>query len=406
MNLPFRIARRYLFGKKSTNAINIITGIAVFGVAIGAAAMILILSVFNGFQDLLAGLFSHFNPEVKITPREGKFFTPDSSKIYQIKQLPNVQIVSETIEEVAFFEYAGSQDFGMLKGVDDQFNKINGIDSTIHDGEYKLREGNRTCAVLGVGMRNKLSVNITNPIEQLLIYMPKEKEVTSALDQAFKKRATYPVATFAIQQDYDNQYILTTLDLARELLEKPNAVSALELKLRDVKDAAATMASIQQILGNEVELKDRYQQEEAFLKIMNIEKWMSFAILSLTLLLIAFNIVGSLWMIVLEKKKDIAIFKAMGAEDSVVRAIFLGEGGLICGLGLAIGFGLAILIYAIHHTYGLVPIPEGFIVDKYPALLKWYDFVAVTAIVLFIGLLASLPPARKAVKIGALVRED
>ncbi|MEY4902974.1 MAG: hypothetical protein RLZZ292_789 [Bacteroidota bacterium] len=403
MNLPFRIARRYLFGKKSTNAINIITGIAVFGVAVGAAAMILILSVFNGFQDLLSGLFSHFNPEIKITPREGKFFAPDSSKIYQIKQLPNVQEVCQTLEEVAFFEYAGSQDFGILKGVEDNFTKINGIDSAIHDGTYKLREGGRTCTVLGVGMRNKLSVNITNPVEQLLIYMPKEKEPTSALDQAFKKRATYPVATFAIQQDYDNQYILTTLDLARELLEKPNAVSALELKLKNPHETAATKAAIQTILGNEVELKDRYQQEEAFLKIMNIEKWMSFAILSLTLLLIAFNIVGSLWMIVLEKKKDIAILKAMGAEDNLVRTIFLSEGGLICGLGLAIGFGLAILIYAIHQRFGLVPIPEGFIVDKYPAMLKWYDFAAVTAIVLFIGMIASFPPARKAVQIGALV---
>ena len=229
MNFPLLVARRYLFAKRSTNAINIIAGISVFGISIGTAALILILSVFNGFEDLLAGLFGYFNPEVKVTPAKGKTMELDSITIEQIRNLPGVAVVSETLEEIAFFEYEGSQNFGVLKGVDQHFARVNDIDSTVLEGVYRLLEEDRNCAVLGAGMRNKLSVNINNPLAALRVYMPTEQR--GVMSKPFKTRIAYPKGTFAIQQEFDNQYILTNVDFMRELLEvSPGTLSALELR--------------------------------------------------------------------------------------------------------------------------------------------------------------------------------
>ena len=405
MNLPLKIARRYLFAKKSTNAINIITGISVTGIAIGTAALVLVLSVFNGFEDLIIGLFSKFNPDVKVTAVVGKTFTPDPEKLAQIRALPEVSIVSETLEEVAFFEYQESQDFGILKGVDSLYQRVTGIDSTIFEGRYQLKDGERSLAVLGGGMRNKLQVNIEDPFETLNIFMAKRENVGS-MEQQFKKRFTYPAGCFKIQQDFDNQYILVSLDFARDLIGAPGEVSAIEIRLRPGIDPKSAIAVIQNVLGEGFLIKDRYQQDDAFLKLMNLEKWMSFAILSLTLVLVAFNMIGSLWMIVLEKKGDIAILKSMGATDNSVRNIFLNEGLLLCALGLVTGFVLAISLYIIQKTYGIVGIPDGFVVSAYPISMRFPDLLAVASIVLFIGLVASIPAALRSKRVPALMREE
>lgn len=405
VNLPLKIARRYLFAKKSTNAINIITSISVSGIAIGTAALVLVLSVFNGFEDLILGLFSKFNPDVKVTVSVGKTFVPDSTKLARIEALPGVEIVSETLEEVAFFQYRDSEDFGILKGVDDNYHKVTGIDSTIFEGFYRFREGERNLAVVGGGMRNKLQVNIDDPFELLQVFMAK-REDAGALEQQFKKRFTYPVGTFKIQQDFDNQYILVSLDFARDLLGSEGEVSALEIKLAPGADQKKVMSAIREALGPGFDVEDRYQQDESFLKLMNIEKWMSFAILSLTLVLVAFNMIGSLWMIVLEKKGDISILKSMGATDQTIRNIFLNEGLLLCLAGLVLGFILAIGLYIVQKTYGIVAIPEGFVVSAYPISMRFWDLLAVTVVVLAIGLLASVPAASRAKRIPALIREE
>lgn len=405
MNLPLKIARRYLFAKKSTNAINIITGISVTGIAIGTAALVLVLSVFNGFEDLILGLFSKFNPDVKVTASVGKTFVPDTVKLAKIKALAGVEYVSQTLEEIAFFQYRESEDFGTLKGVDNLYHKVTGIDSMIFEGGYRFREGDRNLAVLGGGMRNKLQVNIEDPFELLQVFMAK-KESTGTLEQQFKKRFAYPAGTFKIQQDFDNQYILVSLDFARELVSADGQVSALEIKLKPGEDKAKSITAIRDILGPGFEVKDRYQQDESFLKLMNIEKWMSFAILSMTLILVAFNMIGSLWMIVLEKKGDISILKSMGATDNTIQNIFLNEGLLLCLFGLIIGFGLAVGLYVIQKMYGIVSIPEGFVVNAYPISMRFWDLLAVTAIVLAIGLVASIPAALRAKKIPALMREE
>jgi lipoprotein-releasing system permease protein len=407
MNLPLLISRRYLFAKRSTNAINIITGISVLGMAIGTAALILVLSVFNGFEDLLADLFGHFNPELKITPAKGKTFEVDSFVLVKLRSLPGVEIVSETLEEIAFFEHDGSQDFGVLKGVDSLFARVNGIDSdtTLREGQYLLKDGLRNCLVLGAGVRNKLSVNISNPLAVITVYMPEQK--TGFLDKPFKTRQASPVGTFAIQQEFDNEYVLTNLEFIRELLEAPpGTVSALEIKCAPHANMLEIKAQARALLGEGLVMKDRYQQNEAFFKVMQLEKWMGFAITSLMLLLMAFNTVGALWMIVLDKKRDISTLKSMGATDATVHRIFLLEGLLLSILGMGIGLVLAIALYFAQKNWGIVTIPEGFLVESYPISMRATDFLPVTLTVLGIGLLAALLPARRAAQVPAFLREE
>ncbi len=406
MNIPLLFSRRYLFARRSTNAINIITGISVVGVAIGTAALVLVLSVFNGFEDLLAGLFGHFNPEVKVTPAKGKTFAPDSLVLSNIRALPGVLVVSETLEEIAFFEYDNSQDFGVLKGVDSLFARVNNIDSTLREGVYLLQNGDLNCAVVGAGVRNKLTINVNNPLTNMMVYMP-TTEAGGALSNPFKTRMIYPVGTFAIQQDFDNQYILTNLNFVRELLDaSPGTVSSLEIKCRSKSDVPKVKDQIRRLLGSDFVVRDEYEQNEAFFKVMQLEKWMGFAITSLMLVLMAFNTVGALWMIVLDKQKDISILKGMGATDSMVRQIFLLEGLLLTLLGMSIGFLIAVVLYTAQKQYGLIGIPQGFLVESYPIEMRWADFVPVTATVIGIGLLASLLPARRAVQVPAFLREE
>ena len=407
MHLSIRIARRYLFARKSTNAINIITAISVLGITIGTAALILVLSVFNGFEDLITGLFSNFNPDVKVTVAKGKTFVPDTIQLGQLRQLEGVAAVSETLEEVAFFQYKNSEDFGILKGVDEYFSEVTKIDSTVREGIYRFDDQGRALAVLGVGMRNKLTVNVEDYLSTISVYMPKRGRV-GPLEKPFREKFIYPAGTFVIQQDFDNQYVLCSIGFAREVLDAGGEVSALEIKLRSGSDQQATIASIRDLLGEEFVVKDRYQQDEAFLKLMNIEKWMSYAILSLTLLLVAFNMIGSLWMIVLEKKNDIAILKSMGATNVTIRDIFLYEGLLLCLFGMLIGFTVAILLYLVHTNIdgGIISIPQGFLVTAYPISMRLPDFFVIALTVVVIGLIASLPPALRAKRVPPLILEE
>ena len=405
MHLPLYIAKRYLFSKKSTNAINIISYISIFGLSIGTAALVLVLSVFNGFEDLLSGLFSNFNPDIKIEVARGKSFEPNQDDIKQIESLDNVYAISQTLEEVAIFKYKGSQDFGSIKGVDENFIKVTAMDTTLREGRFVLHRDSIDYAILGAGMRNKLSVNIEDEFSSLTVYTAKKRKRTSIVPgSSLNKKSIYPAGIFAIHQDVNNQYILSSLEFAQSLLGT-NKVSSYEVKVKDQAELDETVAAIEAIMGDTYTVKNRFRQDEAFLKIMNVEKWISFAIVSLTLLLVAFNLIGALWMIVLEKKKDIAILKSMGAQDKSIRNIFLWEGILLCIIGMMSGFFIAIVLYIAQTTVGIVPIPEGFIVDNYPISMRFSDFLAVGITVLIIGLLASIPPALRAQRVPEMVRE-
>ena len=405
MNLPLKIARRYLFAKKSTNAINIISGIAVFGIAVGSAALVLVLSVFNGFEDLITGMYNNFNPDIKIVPKRGKTFEVDEKVMQTLRGLVGVEYISQTLEEVALFDYKDNQYLGVVKGVDKYYSEVSNIDSTLREGQYKFQEGKRNLAVVGLGMRSKLGINIDDRLSPISVYMPKAKN--SPFDnQPFYRLFVYPRGTFNIQTDFDNKYVLTSLEFSRQLLKVENKVSALELKLYPGYDQPATLEKIQEVVGNEFSVKNRDQQEASFFRLMKMEKWLSFAIVGLMMVMIAFNLIGALWMIVLDKKSDVAILKSMGASDLTVRNIFLNEGLLLCMLGLFSGFVIALLIFVVQKTVGLVTIPGNLVVDAYPISIRGIDFLIVAATVTAIGLLASLPPALRAKKIPPIILEE
>lgn len=405
MSLPLRIARRYLFAKRSTNAIHIITGIAVLGIAIGTAALLLVLSVFNGFEDLIVGMYSHFNPEVKITPVEGKTFLVEDTLMADLSGVPGIAVVAVTLEEVAVFEYKDNQTFGIIKGVDDQFTRVTPLDSTLREGKYQLKESARHYAILGLGMRNKLAVDIDDLFSSLSVYMPKRQEV-GPLEQQFVVQSLYPAGTFAIQQDFDQEYVLADLDFTRKLLGLPGAASALEIKLEPGYYIPSTFEDIQSVVGPTFQVRNRFEQEESFFKLMRLEKWLSYAIAGLMMLLVAFNLVGALWMIVLEKQRDISILKSMGSNNLMVRNIFVFEGLLLSILGVMIGFILAVGVYLLQKNIGLIGVPGNAAVDAYPISMRWFDFMVVALTVLGIGFLASLPPAMRAKRISAIIREE
>lgn len=393
--LSLDIARRYLYGKKSTNSINIITGISIFGISIGTAALILILSVFNGFEGLLSGLFNAFNPDIRVIPAEGKYFEPNDSTLMQISQLEGVSHIAKTIEEISLFEYKGSKEIGKIKGVDDQYQSVTRLDSLVIHGQYLLKNGNINYGIIGIGMQNKLTLNIRDKITPITVYMPQKKQKIIGAKE-FKAKDVYPSGVFSVRGDTDYQYFLTNLEFVQKLLDQDDQISAYEIKLNDNASAEKTKKEIQDILSKAFIVKNRYQQDEAYLKVMEIEKWFSFLIAGMTMLLIAFNLIGALWMIVLDKKKDISVLKALGYNSVQIQKVFLNLGLLITIIGLVVGFFLAILAYFLQKNYGIIGIPEGFLVDSYPVRLKIMDFLIVAITVLIIGFFASFLPARQA----------
>ncbi len=403
MNLPFLFARRYLFSKKSTNAINVISAISVLGMTLGTAALVIVLSVFNGFEDLITSLYNSFNPDLKITAREGKSFIPDSQKVAALRKIKGVKAVSQCVDEIAFFEYGKRQDFGIIKGVDSYFEQCNGIKGAIKRGEYNLLNGEQHNAVIGMGMEYKLGVSIDDPFTSLKIYMPKRDAGFSLMGAPFKVAITQPAGVFAIQADFDGQYVLADLEHIRALMSYDNGeVSDIEMGIDSTVNLKNVQSEVKQLFGNEFIVKNRYEQDEAFYKIMNMERWVGFAIAALTLLLVAFNMVGSLWMLVIDKRRDIAILQAMGATPKLIQRIFLTEGLFLSGLGMFLGFSLAIFFVILQKQFGLIQLGGNMVVDSYPISMRFIDFLLVGMTVATIGLLASYLPARRASQIDIL----
>lgn len=409
MKLAFSIARRYLFGKKTINAINIITSISVLGISIGAAALILILSVFNGFEDIISGYFNAFNPEIKITPAKGKFFSLDSSLIKKLDKIEDITTYSLVIEEVAYFEYDNSQTVGIIKGVDENFRVVNNVDTTIISGEFLLKKNGIDYCVVGNGLAYKLGVNITDKLTPLSIYTLKPK-VNGPLDQFYKKAAVIPSGRFGVQSEADLKYILVPIELAQYLIGSSKVAdnykySAIEIITNG--NISSVKNKLSSSFGDNFVIQNRLEQDEALMKIMNMEKWIAYAIVSLSLFLVAINLIGSLWMIVLDKKKDISILQSMGANKKTIKRIFILVGLLISGIGLILGFVFASLFYIAQKNFGIIGIPEGsFIIESYPIELRLIDFVVVSITVLLIGFIISLLPANKAGKIPAFLREE
>lgn len=404
MEISSKLAVRYIFGKKSTNVINIISAIAVFGIAVGTAALIIVLSVFNGFEDLISGLFQKFNPDLKVTPVQGKTFPLDSTVLLKLKKINGVDKISATLEDLALFDYQNSQTFGKLKGVDSNYAAVTSIADNVVEGVYSVKPDDPPPVVLGAGLAQRLAADIEDKLAYMRVYTPKRVN-RSPLETPFSTRFINPVGVFSIQQEFDQEYAITDLDFARQIFQYTDEVSAYEIKLDSSRNLSHVRNQIANVLGKGFEIKDRFQQDEAFLKLMNIEKWMSYAIVCLTLLLVSFNMIGALWMIVLDKQRDISILKSLGLRDRGVTAVFIRSGMLLCTLGLLVGFILAIVLYILQKEVGLVTIPEGFVVETYPISLRFIDFVTVGVTVLIIGWLSSIPAARKASRIKTSIIE-
>jgi len=397
--LPLKFAWRYIFAKRSVNVINLITGLSVFGLGVGAAAVILVLSVFNGFEQVIGAMFGKFNPSIVVMPAEGKTIHTDSIPLNQIKNTAGIRQLSLTLEETVFFEYEESRAFGKIKGVDSVFTEVSTLATTLIEGTFATEKQGRALGILGLGLRNKLGANSGDMFKSVRVYAAK-KSTRGAFDQPFRVKEIYPQATFAIQQDYDQQYMFTNLKTVQTLLGSPNAVSTVEVAVEDGIDAQELADHLQTLLGDRFLVQDRFEQDAELLRLMNIEKWLSYVILTLVLLLVSFNLIGGLWLIVLEKQRDVAILRAMGTQTSDVRRIFLGVGILLSILGAALGVFLALLLYYLQVNFGLVSVPEGLVVSAYPIEMRFWDVFIVVLTVLGIGLLASIPATRRATRIG------
>jgi lipoprotein-releasing system permease protein len=404
LNLSIDIARRYIFGKKSTNSINFITGISVLGLTIGTAALLLILSVFNGFEDLISKLINSYNPDLKIVSETSVYLDVDSTKLAQIYKINGVKAVSQTLEEVVLFDYQGSQEAGFIKGVDDSFAKVTKIDSTIVRGEFIVKDDKLNYAVLGSGMFNKLSINPGDPTIPITAYAALKSR--GPLSKDYNTVDVYPSGVFTIGSEEDAKYVIADIDVVRSLINNPSAINAIEIKMDQNVSEESIRASLINILGDKVKIKNIYEQDEAFLKIMNIEKWIAYLIACLTIALISFNLIGALWMIVLDKKRDISVLKSMGFTNQSVKKLIIYLGMLIGLIGLVVGIVIALVLYYLQKNYDLITVPPTFLIDAYPISLRLKDIFLVSATVMFLSYIASLIPARRASKISAFVRHE
>jgi lipoprotein-releasing system permease protein len=403
MNIAFTIARRYLFGKKSTNAINLITGISVLGIAIGTAALILILSVFNGFEDLMKTNLDKFNPEIKITLKKGKFYSSEEKWIGELGQVDGVQDFSIVIEEVALLEYGDKQQVGIIKGVDDHYIQVTGIEKAMKSGEVSFADSDfGSYSIIGSGVSSSLNVSLKNKFTPLTIYVPNRRK--GVMDKDFKSRPLLVSGVFSIQNERDNQYVLSSYEMVSRLLDLEDQLSAVEIKLRPSADTEKARKEIQLLVGEAYEVQNRYQQDESFLRIMNIEKWSSYLIFAFTLLLIIFNVIGSLWMIVLDKKKDLSVLQSFGADKGLIKKIFYIEGALISLIGFGVGFLVAIAFYILQKQVGIINVPNGFAINSYPIEMKLTDVILVFFTVIVLGLLASIPASNRAARVSPYVR--
>ena len=395
MNLPFYIARRYLFSKKKHNAINIISGISVCGVALATLALVCTLSVFNGFQDMVAGFFTAFDPELKITIREGKVFEPQGAAFQEVRSLPEIAVWTETLEENAMVQYKDRQAMAIIKGVEDNFEELTSIDSLLYGaGEFILHDSIVDYGVLGVELISELGTGLQF-VDPLQVYAPKRNVRVNMANPSASFNRDYlfsPGVVFVVnQQKYDARYILTSLSFARNLFNYDTEVSAVELKLKPGADVTAVQRKIARILGDEFVVLDRYEQQADVFRIMEIEIFISYLFLTFILAIAGFNVIGSLSMLILDKREDVETLRNLGADDRLIARIFLFEGRLISLFGALSGIVLGLLLCYIQQRFGIISLGGGngsFIVDAYPVSVHVTDVVLIFITVITVGFLS------------------
>jgi lipoprotein-releasing system permease protein len=397
MNLSLFIARRYLVSKKSHNAINIISGVALGGIAVGTMALIIVLSAFNGISDLVKSLYNSFGAEIRITAVKGKTFQPIGAKFDSIRHLKEIKYVNNVLQDKALLIYNDRQTNAILKGVSPTFEPMMQFDTLVHNGSFFLRKGGLDYGVFGTGIARRLGVGESNTdYLSVACYAPKRGlESTPNPTDAIIEKHLFPAGTFSINDDFDYNYIIVSIDFARQIFDyKDSSVTSIEISPAKGANIDDVKSKIKSILGSEYNVKDRFEQNELIFKTLKSEKLWTFIILVFILIIATFNIVGSLSMLILEKEKDIDILWKMGADIYSVRKIFLYEGMLITFIGASIGIILGTAICLIQIYFKLVPIGPGFIIDAYPVKLQIMDYVYIFGSVIVIGLLSSWYPVR------------
>ena len=404
MNFPFYIARRYLFSKKKHNAINIISGISVCGVALATLALVCTLSVFNGFQDMVASFFTAFDPQLKIVVREGKVFDGQDERIRAVCAFPEVAVSTETLEENAMVQYKDRQAMVVLKGVEDNFDRLTPIDSILFGrGELLLHDEVADYAIPGIELVSILGTGIRF-LDPLEIYAPKRGAKVNMANPAASFNSANLFSSglvFAVnQQKYDASYILTSLQFARKLFQYDTEVSSVELKLKSDVNIGSVKKKIQAILGDGFRVQDRYEQQVDTFRIMEIEKLISYLFLTFILMIACFNVIGSLSMLIIDKRADVVTLRNLGANDKLITRIFLLEGRMISFFGAIIGVGLGLVLCFIQQEFGLIALGGGsgaagnFVVDAYPVSVHAWDIVLVFLTVLVVGFLSVWYPVR------------
>lgn len=400
MNLPFYIARHYLFSKKKHHAINIISGISMCGVALATVALVCTLSVFNGFQEMVAGFLTAFDPELKITVREGKVFDPTTPAFRQIQTMQEIEVWTETLEENAMVQYKDRQAMAVIKGVDDNFEQLTSIDSLLYGaGNFILHDEVVDYGIPGVELMTELGTGLQF-VDPLQVYAPKRNARINMANPSASFNRDYlfsPGVVFIVnQQKYDAGYILTSLDFARRLFGYEKEVSAIELKLRPDANQASVRKQMEKILGKEFLIQDRYEQQADVFRIMEIEKLISYIFLTFILAIASFNVIGSLSMLIIDKREDVETLRNLGADDRLITRIFLFEGGLISLLGAFAGIFLGLLLCFLQQKFGLISLGNNgsFIVDAYPVSVHTTDILLIFITVVAIGLLSVWYPVR------------
>ena len=403
MNFPFYIAKRYLFTKKSHHAINVISGVSVCGVALATLAMVCTLSVFNGFQDLVATMFTAFDPEIKITAANGKVFDSQDERIQLLRDLPEIEVFSESLEDNAMVQYKGRQAMVVIKGIEDNFNQLTAIDSILYGrGEWILRDEVVDYAVPGIELVSVLGTGIRF-LDPLEVYAPKRGAKINVANPSTSFESSYLHSSglvFAVnQQKYDASYILTSLSFARDLFQYDTEVSSIELRIAADADAKEVKKDIKRMLGNDFLVQDRYEQQADTYRIMEVEKLISYVFLSFILLIACFNVIGSLSMLIIDKRNDVVTLRNLGADNQLVSRVFLFEGYMITFFGALIGVGLGLILCFIQQEFGIIPLGSGdsagaFVVDAYPVSVYAIDVILVLITVLVTGFLSVFFPVR------------
>lgn len=405
MNFPLFVARRYLFSKKKTHAINVISLISVIGVAVATMALVVVLSVFNGFQDMVAGFFTNFDPQLKVVPVSGKTAAADDPVLTQIRKLPQVEVATETIEDMALAMYGDRQSTVNIKGVDDNFGELTHITEILYgDGQFQLHTANLEFGTPGLRLAADMGLG-ANFDGYMRIYAPRREgqlDMSNPTDGFVVDSLISDGVVFTVKQGkYDKNYIITSIGFARRLFDRQGELSALELRLKPGSDFDAVKKEMRQIAGTRFQVLDRYEQQADTFRIMQIEKLMAYVFLTFILIVACFNIVGSLSMLIIDKKEDVATLRNLGANNKTITRVFLFEGRMISAIGAIVGIALGLLLCLLQQQFGLVRMGDGdgtYIVNAYPVSVHYMDVLVVFVTVIATGWLAVYFPVKALTK--------